>query len=330
MSVFAVPGRANLIGEHTDYNDGLSLPFALEMTVRAMVQPSSDANTHLIARGFGQWSTAEPATEPWQRQAQAVFALTQPPPVTIEVRSDVPVGAGLSSSAAYVSALALASGAHGELFELSRLVQRAEADAGSAVGLLDPLAVLGAHRDHLLLVDFADESVADVGWPPGLFCTAVHSGISRSLAETNYQGRRAECAVARDLLGGWASSTPARVEQITDDTLRRRARHVVSERDRVLDTVKALRRGDVESVGQLVSESHESLSWDFQVSTHEIDDLVRDLCDDAGVYGARLIGGGFGGCVLVVHEQRWTPPPQRPSWALRPTDGALARVTRDT
>jgi galactokinase len=328
MSSVAVPGRANLIGEHTDYNDGLALPFAIEATVEVTRRDDPTGRCVVDADRFGRYVVGDEPMSEWERQVAAVFSLVSATSATFSVTSSVPVGAGLSSSAAFVGALALAAGATGTLLELAELVREAEARAGNAVGLLDQFATLGARRDQLMLIDFSTDTYEDVAWPPDLACTAVHTGVTRSLATTSYQQRRAECETARNLLGGWSNATIEAVDQLSDPALRRRARHVVTERDRVLECVTALRRGDVAEVGRLVTASHRSLSEDFEVSTPAIDELVASICADPAVYGARLMGGGFGGCVIVVHHATWTPPREHDSWSLRASDGALSRLGR--
>jgi galactokinase len=324
-----VPGRVNLIGEHTDYNDGLALAIAIDLGVTATVARISGAVSFVHSNEYGVWRSDEPASAPWQRQASAVLAAIPTESVSVTISSDLPVGAGLSSSAAYLGALALALGASGDLLAVARLLQRCESDAGSDVGLLDQLTTLGARSHHALFLDFAASSYRDVWVPTSMGLTVVHSGTNRSLGETRYVERRRESAEAARQLGGWSVANRGDVQRIGDRVLRARARHVVSENERVLEMVRALANDDPQHVGSIVSESHESLRDDFDVSTAILDDLAEELCAQSSVFGARMLGGGFGGCVLAIHDP--VRPPDvggRRSWRVQPSSGAVERLGR--
>jgi galactokinase len=218
------------------------------------------------------------------------------------VASTVPTGSGLSSSAALTVALALAAAAHGRVpdrRELARICQRAEHLAtGVPSGLMDQLASLFGQAGHALLVDCRSLAIEPVPVPPGLAVLVVNSGVSRALAASGYAERRAACeAVAARL--GVPALRDARPEQVADEP---RARHVVSENQRVIDTAAALRAGDVNALGPLLLASHASLRDDFEVSTPELDLLV-DLLVEGGAVGARLTGAGFGGCVVALVQR---------------------------
>jgi galactokinase len=296
---FRAPGRVNLIGEHTDYNDGFVLPLAIDLECVVEFRARPDASVDADSRhGLG-----------WRRYADAVvraLADRGRPPVGIDatITSTVPLGAGLSSSAALEVALALALCAAAEFdlppVELARACQAAETYAtGVRGGIMDQLASICGREGCALLIDCRSLVVEPVELADELAVVVVHSGVTRSLAGTAYMERRAECErVAAELgLPALRDATPEQVAQSP------RARHVVSENERVLDTVGALRAGDVQRVGALMSASHASLRDDYQVSTPELDALVNAL-DESGGLGARLTGAGFGGCVVTLADRR--------------------------
>jgi galactokinase len=314
MREFRAPGRVNLIGDHTDYNDGFVLPMAidLECVVRASALDtvrvrSSDVDGEF---GFPADGSAEPReVEGWGRYAAGVvrtLAQRGRAPVGIDARvsSTVPVGAGLSSSAALEVALALAlcDVADFELppLELARACQEAEQIAtGVPCGIMDQLTSIAGVEGCALLIDCRSLEVEPMPLPADLAVLVVHSGVSRELADSAYAERRRACEAAAARLGVPALRD-ATLEQVADDP---RARHVVSENARVLEAARALRDGDADALGPLLAESHRSLRDDYEVSTPELDALVEALVD-AGAIGARLTGAGFGGCVVALA----TPP----------------------
>ncbi len=329
MSFAFVPGRANLIGEHLDYNDGAALPFAVQYGVNVTTTPTKLQEVTVDSEGFGRWSSREPATQEWSLLAQAVIEALGSSSQAISVSSDLPIGAGLSSSAAYLGALALALDAPGDLKSVATFLQSCESSAGHNVGLLDQFATLGARSGHALLIDFQTLEFRDVLVPDSLSFTAVDTGVRRRLATTQYAQRRHQCAIASEQIGALRCATPGDLEAIADSTVRSRARHVMTEYQRVLHAVSALESDDARRVGELVSESHHSLSQDFEVSTPEIDKMVSEIIQLRGVYGARLVGGGFGGCVLVVHEPGLQSPwAKRAHWPLDVASGAFERIGR--
>jgi galactokinase len=309
---FRAPGRVNLIGDHTDYNDGFVLPLAidLECVVRAAphervrlrsLELELEGEVDLPADG-----SAEPREVPgWGRYAAGVVrALAERgrPAAGLDavVSSSVPAGSGLSSSAALEVGLALAlSDAAGfELapLELALACQEAEQIAtGVPCGIMDQLSSIAGRQDHALLIDCRDLSIRPLPLPEELAVVVVHSGLPRELADSAYAERRAACEAAAARLGLTAlrDATP---EQVAADP---RARHVVSENARVLEAAEALAAGDHARLGRLLSESHASLRDDYEVSTPELDALVAAL-EAAGALGARLTGAGFGGCVVAL------------------------------
>lgn len=326
-SVF-VPGRVNLIGEHTDYNEGLALPFAVDLGVNVTSSARADDRVRVAADGFGVWFADTEAEHEFERQAQVVLTDRHVTNVDLHVSSTLPAGAGMSSSAAYIGALTLVSGARGTLEELARLVQRYESLAGSDVGLLDPLATLGAREHRALLIDFSNLATRLVPIPVDVGFTVFHSGISRSLATSGYRDRRDECRAVSAELGPFRMLTMSDLAGLGEPLLRRRARHVLSENERVLAMEVALTTSDLRAIGSLLRSSHVSLRDDFEVSLPAIDALVGTICALPGVFGARLMGGGFGGCILAVHDSDVQPRIEGVRhWRVRPSDGALARLS---
>jgi galactokinase len=306
------PGRVNLIGDHTDYNAGLALPLAVQL--RTTVELRGGAPGRLTIRSSlgppatvatGPGAVAPSAVTPaWARLAAAVVAEARWAGGGVaDVVSTVPVGAGLSSSAAVAVARALALGVRGDPLEVARRCQRAEALAGSQVGLMDPLVALAAREGTCLLLDLAEDSATPVPFPTGAELVVVHSGVERVLADTPYGRRRAECEAAAAAIGRpLGTAAPADLRRLADPVLRRRAGHVVGECRRVRELAAALAAGDLRSAGTVMVESHRSLAEDFECSTDEVDRLVASLASAPGVAGARMTGGGFGGCVVALAE----------------------------
>ncbi len=334
VSAFA-PGRVNVIGEHTDYNEGLALPFAIEqgVTVLAAAAAGEDGSGERIEAlaldldESDSFLLAEPGrSEGWRafvRGAVAELAAAGAPArgARLEISGDVPRGGGLSSSAAMTVAVCLslleldadAAGARdlrGDPLALARLCSRVENEwTGAHTGLLDQLASLCGARDAALLIDFRSLVVEPVpleldGWR---FAVA-DSGQRHSHASSGYNERRAECARACELLGV-ASLRDVRAEQLglLPAPLGDRARHVIEENDRVLAATRALRERDMPALARLLNASHASLRDLYAISTPAVEATVARLID-AGAAGARLIGGGFGGSVLALFGPR-TPLP---------------------
>jgi galactokinase len=338
------PGRVNLIGEHTDYNDGLALPFAIAegVFVHARESQSPTPGIRAYASDLGEhdeFSVAQVAHAPgWRAFVRGVAAELHAagvplPDVELEIHGEVRRGAGLSSSAALEIALALAllelADAKLDYRTLAALCSRVEnLWVGARTGLLDQLASLFGQPREALLIDFSSLAIEPIpleladGWR----MVTLDSGEPHSLAQSGYNERRAECAQACELLGvaslreieqadGAATPALARLPA----TLARRVRHVLDENTRVLATVAALHRGDLARVGGLLDESHASLRDNYECSTPAVEATVRRL-RKAGAAGARMTGGGFGGSVLALLP----PGTQPPSGAheVRPSPGA--------
>jgi galactokinase len=306
------PGRVNLIGDHTDYTGGFALPMAVQLGIELTGIRGGDRfvltsegwegrlDVHLPVAGD------EPDAPPWARAPLAVAAaLATTTGWAGHATSTLPVGSGLSSSAALEVAVALAlGGAEGRTtVELATLCMEAERSAtGVPCGILDQLSSLSGVAGHALLMDCRDRTTAPVRLPDGARIVVVDSG-SRLLADGEYAVRRAQCEAAEAALGtSLRDATTDDLAAISDAVVRRRARHVVTENRRVRDAAAALAAGDLPGAGALMVESHRSLADDFEVSTPDLDALVARLRSTAGVRGARLTGGGFGGCAVALCE----------------------------
>ncbi|SDT76319.1 galactokinase [Actinoplanes derwentensis] len=320
--LWAAPGRVNLIGEHTDYNDGFVLPFALPQRTIAAVGPAPD----------GQWSvcsTLAPdpvtfgVTEPgavtgWGAYvAGIVWALQdagfEVPPVRIALASDVPLGSGLSSSAALESAVLTAlidlGGLDVPLERRPAIAQRAEnVYVGAPTGILDQSASIRCQEGRALFLDCRSYQIEQIPFDldgQGLAILVINSNAPHQHVDGEYGARRKSCEAAAEALGVKAlrdvatADLAGALEKLGDDVLRRRARHIITENQRVLDTVELLRAGRVREIGPLLTASHASMRDDFEITVDQVDTAVQAALD-AGAHGARMTGGGFGGCVLAL------------------------------
>jgi len=313
--IFRAPGRVNLIGEHTDYNQGFVLPVALALDTRIQTQPSSTnkLEVHSTARNETRsWPLSEIAglTERhhWTDYIIGVARQLQSrgfsiPPLSLTIESTVPEGAGLSSSAALEVATALALLQDRELnrLEIARLCQRAEVDfVGMPCGIMDQYVSLFGREHAALKIDCRTLESEPVPFPDNVAIVAVNSMVKHSLGDSAYRTRVAECREAcREI--GVQSLRDATVEQARHN---KRARHITTENRRVLDFVTAANAKDLTRMGQLFIESHASMRDDYEISCEEIDFLVDTAIGLSGCYGARMTGGGFGGCTvnLLVPE----------------------------
>jgi galactokinase len=331
LVVATAPGRVNLIGDHTDHTGGLVLPMAIDL---ATTVSGRRAGTAVSLRSASEPEPAEvdldvddPAsvTPPWARYVAGVVAELRPVAgFSGEVATTLPVGAGLSSSAALEVAVALALGAPADdPLALARLCQRAEQRAsGVPCGIMDQLTSVAGVEGCALRIDCTTLEVDPVPVPDGVEVVVVHSGQARTLAGSAYAERAGACQAAEAEIGPLRSATRDDVASIGDPAIRRRARHVVSENARVDAFADALRADDRPALGRLMAASHRSLATDFEVSTAALDTLVERLGALPGVVGARLTGAGFGGCVVALVERGTPLPDDLRHWRVRAAAGA--------
>ena len=322
--LWAAPGRLNLIGEHTDYNDGFVLPFALPQRVVAAAGPAesgwtvcSDAEDGPVS--FGDELAATPGSVTgWAGYvAGVVWALHEAgfdvPPARIALASDVPMGAGLSSShameCAVLTALADLGGLDLPVEDRPGIVQRSEnAYVGAPTGIMDQSASIRCRAGHALFLDCRSLEVEHIPFDvaaDGLAVLVVNTNTPHQHSDGEYGARRRSCEEAARILGVPAlrdvltGDLDAALARLDDPVMRRRVRHVVTEDQRVLDTVDLLREGRIRAAGPLLTASHASMRDDFEITVPRVDLAVEALLE-AGAYGARMTGGGFGGCVLAL------------------------------
>jgi galactokinase len=302
--VASAPGRVTILGEHTDYNEGCALAIA---TPQLTVVTASFASDRIVEVASADLGTASCDLDTPHGDGFAVLAAWLASSAGIdgarlEVHSELPIGAGLASSAAYAVAVALAVGLEGDVVELARRCQEAERAAGSDVGLLDQLVVLAARSGCVVDLDFSGPLLTTLPLPAGIGLSVVDSGSRRQVASSEYGARRSECEAAARVLGPLGRASEGDLDRLVDARLRRRARHVVTECQRVRDGRVALLEGDVGALGALLDEGHASLRDDFEVSTPALEAARDGLRHQRGVTGVRLTGAGFGGCLVVAHE----------------------------
>ncbi len=318
-----VPGRVNLIGDHTDYTGGSVLPMAIDrwtvlegrrgggvVQLRSLDEPDPVAIPLPLA--------IDPAavTPRWGRFIAGIVAEMGPAQgLEGSVSTTIPIGAGLSSSAALDIAVALGLGFDGPATELAALVRRSEVRAtGVPTGIMDQLCIVSAIEGHATAIDCTTLEVSAVPIPDDVQ-VVVRFVAHRTLDGSGYTRRVAECRAAEDIVGPLADAGPDDLARIGDCLFTRRARHVVTENARVRRFIAALEAGDLAAAGRTMMESHASLRDDYEVSTPDVDRVVAELSAEPGVFGARLTGGGFGGCVVALCR-RGTEVPG--GWLVRP------------
>ncbi len=321
--IFHAPGRVNLIGEHTDYNEGYVMPAAIELGTFVAASPRTDRRLAVHSMQFDESCEIEiDAARPrgdWTDYVAGVAVMLERAGFRIGganllIASDVPLGAGLSSSAALevAVAMALAPGpveapALIERRTLAKLCQRAENEfVGVQCGIMDQFIACHARAGNLLMLDCRSLEYAYVRLPGGVKLVIANTMVRHDLAASEYNKRRAECAMAAAYFG--KSLRDVKLSDVDGaampDLLRRRARHVVTENARVLEARAALERGDLRAFGNAMYRSHASLRDDYEVSCAELDALVAMARDLRGVHGSRMTGGGFGGCTISLVEER--------------------------
>ncbi|MCL5027076.1 MAG: galactokinase [Chloroflexi bacterium] len=326
--LFRAPGRVNLIGEHTDYNDGFVLPVAIDRQVMVAARRREDRRVRLYALSFDQETEfnldaiAPDAAVPWSNYGRGVgLVLRQEgyrlPGMDAAIAGDVPIGAGLSSSAALEVAVGYAmlrlAGLEVEGTALAKAAQRAENEfVGMRCGIMDQLIACLGQAEHALLIDCRSLGHRTLPLPADAAIVVVDSGVRRGLKDSEYNSRRAECEAAARHFGVPAlrdvdeATFRSRAPELPEST-RRRARHVVTENARTLAAALALETSSLHTFGRLMYASHASLRDDFEVSTPELNALVEIAAGVPGVYGARLTGAGFGGCVVALAQRVAAP-----------------------
>ena len=322
------PGRVNLIGEHTDYNDGFVLPVALDRDVRVLFRPRDDNHVRLYALEFDSWAdfslgkSERNKKQLWPNYVQGVGLELAALGIQLQgfegiVSGNVPRGSGLSSSAALEIAaakafLTAANQIHALTGpQLARAAQKAENEfVGVNCGIMDQFISTLGEDGHALLIDCRSLSFRRVPFPEGVSLVIGNTKASRSLAGSAYNERRAQCEDGvhrlKEVLPGIGALRDVSRDELEahrsllSHTVYRRCRHVISENDRVQTTVAALERGDFEEAGRLMDASHASLRDDYEVSSEALDKMVESMRSHPGCLGARLTGAGFGGCAVAL------------------------------
>jgi galactokinase len=330
--IFQAPGRVNLIGEHTDYNEGFVLPAALGFSTHVAVAPRRDSKLIVRSQNYSEQVEFDVARLPehgrghWSDYIVGVAKLlpkTSGPLVgaNLMIEGDVPHGAGLSSSAslevATASALADLIGAKVGGTDLALLCQRAENDfVGTRCGIMDQFVAVHGQRNHALLLDCRSLEYRVLPLPDHIRLVICNTMVRHAHSNGEYNTRRAECEAGVRFLANKIHSLRSlrdvNLDQLNEmgrqlpETVKKRCRHVITENARVLQAAAALEAGDLRHFGELMRRSHRSLRDDFEVSCEELDLMVELNEKVGGVYGARMTGGGFGGCTISLVEAQST------------------------
>jgi galactokinase len=328
--VWSAPGRVNLIGEHTDYNEGFVLPAAIDLRTYVAAAPRADRLVSVNALNLGEESSfdldrsAASAPGHWLAYIEGVARVLEGRGIRLvgadmAVASEVPIGAGLSSSAALEISIGTAflelSGTEMEPLELAVVAQIAEHSyAGTKCGLMDQITSVLGQRHHALLIDCRSLDVTPLPLNmPGVTIVVCNTKVQHKLSSSLYNTRRAECGQGMELLRKFMPEINALRDVSAADfqlhenrlpeTIRKRCRHVVAENTRTLAAAEAIISGEIEELGRLMLLSHESLRDDFEVSCHELDVAVGIASSCDGVVGARMMGGGFGGSTVNLVDR---------------------------
>lgn len=322
LRLFQAPGRVNLIGDHTDYNDGFVLPAAIDRQIVVAASARDDSLIHVYSRDFKAWDHFDASREiaclpenSWGNYIRGIAWSLQREGIRLKgmdavIAGNIPIGAGLSSSAAVEVVCGYAmlqlSGNTVDRKLLARAAQRGENDfVGMRCGIMDQYISCLGQRDHALLIDCRDLSCRALPIPSGVLITIVDSGVHRGLVDMAYNQRRSECEAAAAHFGVPAlrdvslKAFESRAHELAP-VVRRRSRHVITENHRTVSAAEALQGDDLEAVGNLMKASHASLRDDFDVSCPELNRLVDIALGVQGVYGARLTGAGFGGSMVAL------------------------------
>jgi galactokinase len=327
--VFAAPGRVNLIGEHTDYAEGFVMPVAIDFAMLVGISPRRDGKVVMYSENFSEERTFEAGSLPknasdhWSDYPLGVLAILAGeghtiPAFSMTLWGDVPLSSGLSSSASLEVATALAVtsllGVKYPGAKLARMCQRAENEfVGANCGIMDQFISANGAEDHALLLDCRDLSFKLAPIPPDVALVIANTMVKHSVAGGEYTSRRAQVEEAAAVIGRHRPEVKFLRDATLDDLARwggemsplavKRARHVISENTRTVAAADALMRGDLKELGRLMAEAHVSYSRDFEASCTEADAMVALAQDLPGLIGARLTGGGFGGCTVNLVER---------------------------
>ena len=304
--VFRAPGRVNLIGEHTDYNDGFVMPVAIHLSTWITTAPRPDRKLVVHSDSFSETvELGDGAGSEWSRYVLGVARVLERtgyslPGADLQIRTDLPIGAGLSSSAALEVAVGYAllslSGIRIDRTDLARACQRAELEfAGVRCGIMDQMIACHGRARHAMMLDTRSLDFELLPLPDDVAIVVCNTMVKHNLAATEYNIRRAECETAARAFG--RSLRDATLSEVGNN---RRARHVVTENARVQSAAVALKNRNLREFGHLMSESHRSLRDDYEVSCRELDIMVDVASHIDGVYGSRMTGGGFGGCTVSL------------------------------
>jgi galactokinase len=322
-AIARAPGRANLIGEHTDYNEGFVLPMAIDRSIRIAFRRRTDGRVLVCSREMGEQAEFEldhldPRVEGWGRYLQgAAWAFRQGGYRSFGwegvLGGNIPIGAGLSSSAAVEIAamrtFAFLADVPWDVQTMAGLAQKAENDwVGVRCGIMDQLASAGGKEGMALLIDCRSLEIQFRPLPMWTTVAILDTGTRRGLRDSGYNERREECRLAAQRLGVRALRDVSRESLLAassrlDQVLIRRVRHVVTENERTLEAVQAMRMGDLQWLGRLIDESHASLRDDFEVSCTELNAMVECARAHPSCHGARMTGAGFGGCAIALVDE---------------------------
>ena len=326
--IFRAPGRVNLIGEHVDYNDGFVLPAAIELSTCTAIAPRQDQRLHVFSENLQETAeidlteTNPQRADRWSDYVRGVALMLQKLGLqlaggNIAIHSDIPIGAGLSSSAALAVSLASAllsnSGRSLELVEIAKLCQRAENEfVGARVGIMDQFASCFGSVGHAILLDCRTLEFQRLSLPASLEMVICNTMVKHEHSGGEYNDRRTQCeqgvAVLKRFFPAIKALRDVTLEQLlahrTDlaALIFRRCHHVITENERVLRCANALRNRDLATAGRCMAESHASLKYDYEVSCKELDLMVEIATRREGVIGSRMTGGGFGGCTISLVE----------------------------
>jgi galactokinase len=318
--VVRAPGRVNLIGEHTDYNDGFVLPIAIDRAVRIALKPTFSQQVVLHALDLNQSAefslkNIKHENQEWVEYFKGMACALQQAGYSLSgwegtIASSIPIGAGLSSSAALelatARAFAAVSGFPWEAVKMAQIGQQAERDwVGVNCGIMDQMISAMGRAGHALLMDCRSLKTELVPLPPDMTIVVLDTATRRGLVDSAYNERRQQCNMAARFFGVPALRDVSRVEldantAALDPIVHRRARHVIGENMRTRQAVRAMSQKDARALGQLVNASHISLRDDFEVSSPELDQMVDCAQQDSACYGARMTGAGFGGCAIAI------------------------------